>query len=58
MRVDRIDRKAAHVMAHEYGIDHTGFFFELTKAVIDGFGSSNKLHLSDRTWFAGINFEF
>jgi hypothetical protein len=31
---------------------------ELSLAKVDGFGSDTKLAVGDRTWFAGVEFEF
>ena len=40
------------------GIEHAGIYAELSLAKVDGFGSDKKLSVGDRTWFAGVNFEF
>jgi len=40
------------------GIQHAGIYAELSLAKVDGFGSDSKLSVGDRTWFAGVNFEF
>jgi hypothetical protein len=57
LRAERIDAAAARSM-RESGIEHAGFYAELSVAKVDGFGSDKKLSVGDRTWFAGINFEF
>jgi len=33
-------------------------YAELSLAKVDGFGSATKLSVGDRTWFAGVDFEF
>ena len=40
------------------GIQHAGIYGELSLAKVDGFGSSSKLSVGGRTWFAGVDFEF
>jgi len=40
------------------GIEHAGFYAELSVAKVDGFGSDTKLSVGDSTWFAGVDFEF
>ena len=40
------------------GIQHAGFYGELSMAKIDGFGKDTKLSVGDTTWFAGVSFEF
>jgi MYXO-CTERM domain-containing protein len=57
VRAERIDSDAARSMVQS-GIYHAGFYAELMYAVVDGFGSDKKLSVGDKTWFAGINFEF
>ena len=58
IRAERLDRQAALSLRNEMGIEHAGFYGELTYARVDGFGSDKKLPVGDLTWFAGINFEF
>jgi hypothetical protein len=57
IRAERVDANAAQSM-HESGIEHAGFYGELSLAKVDGFGSSTKLSVGDATWFAGVDFEF
>ncbi|HEU0031401.1 MAG TPA: MXAN_2562 family outer membrane beta-barrel protein [Kofleriaceae bacterium] len=57
LRAERIDANAASSM-RQSGIQHAGFYGELTMAKVDGFGSDKRLSVGDRTWFAGIDFEF
>jgi hypothetical protein len=57
-RADRLDPDAARAAENELGVEHISFFAEVTYAQVNGLLSSNKLHLGDFTWNAGINFEF
>lgn len=57
IRAEGIDRDAAASMRGG-GIEHAGFYAELSLAKVDGFGSETKLSVGDATWFAGVNFEF
>jgi hypothetical protein len=57
IRAERIDASAARSM-HESGIDHAGFYGEVSYGKVDGFGSQSKLSVGDTTWFAGVEFEF
>lgn len=57
IRAERIDANAASSMKQS-GIQHAGFYGELSMAKVDGFGSETKLSVGDTTWFAGVNFEF
>lgn len=57
VRAERIDASAASSM-RQSGIMHAGFYGELSLAKVDGFGSATKLSVGDRTWFAGVDFEF
>jgi hypothetical protein len=57
VRAERVDHDAARSM-REGGIEHAGFYAELHLGQIDGFGNEKKLSLGDRTWFAGVDFEF
>lgn len=57
IRAERIDAAAATSM-RAGGIQHAGFYGELSLAKVDGFGSEYKLSVGDATWFAGVNFEF
>ncbi len=57
VRAERIDAAAARSMTQS-GIAHAGFYGELAVGWVDGFGNSSKLNLGDKTWFAGVDFEF
>jgi hypothetical protein len=57
IRAERIDPSAAMSM-RQSGLQHAGVFGELSIAKVDGFGSDTKLSVGDRTWFAGVDFEF
>ena len=57
LRAERVDPDAEAGL-RELGIEHAGLVFEFTYAVVDGFGSDQKLSVGDATWFGGINFEF
>lgn len=57
IRAERIDAAAAMSMRNS-GIEHAGIYGELSLAKVDGFGSDKKLSVGDRTWFAGVDFEF
>jgi len=58
LRADAIDPGAARNMQIEMGVEHVGFFAEVTYADVSGLGQSHKLHVGDLTWSAGLNFEF
>lgn len=57
IRAERIDAPTAMSM-QQSGIQHAGVYAELSLAKVDGFGSDTRLSVGDRTWFAGVNFEF
>jgi hypothetical protein len=57
IRAERVDASAAMSM-RQSGIQHAGIYGELSLAKVDGFGSDTKLSVGDRTWFAGVDFEF
>lgn len=57
IRAERVDPNAARSMKQS-GIYHAGFYGELMFARVDGFGSDKKLSVGDKTWFAGVDFEF
>lgn len=57
IRAERVDATAAMSM-RQSGIQHAGIYAELSLAKVDGFGSDKKLSVGDRTWFAGVDFEF
>jgi len=58
IRAERIGDEFDLGSMRESGIQHAGFYGELSMAKVDGFGSDTKLSVGDRTWFAGIDFEF
>jgi hypothetical protein len=58
VRMDAFDPGAARNMQMEMGVEHVGFFAELSYADVDGFGAAHKMSVGDTTWSAGINFEF
>jgi hypothetical protein len=57
IRAERIDAGAARSM-RQGGVEHAGFYAELSLAKVDGFGNDQKLAVGDATWFAGVDFEF
>jgi hypothetical protein len=57
IRAERIDASAARSM-RQGGVEHAGFYAELSLAKVDGFGNDKKLSVGDKTWFAGVDFEF
>lgn len=57
-RAESLDHEAARNMENDLGIEHVGLFVEMTYADVSGLGMSNRLHVGDFTWNAGINFEF
>jgi hypothetical protein len=57
IRAERIDPNAARGM-RQGGVEHAGFYAELSLAKVDGFGNDKKLSVGDRTWFVGVDFEF
>ena len=56
--LDVFDQGAANQFDQEMGINHTHLFFEYTYLDASGLGASNRLHVGDTTWNAGILFEF
>lgn len=58
VRLERIDPDTEISLRSELGIEHAGLVAEYTYAVVDGFGSGEKLAVGDGTWLAGIDFEF
>ncbi len=57
IRAERIDGDAARSM-RDSGLDHAGFYAEMSTSWVNGFGSDKKLSLGDTTWSAGVDFEF
>jgi hypothetical protein len=58
VRADRIDPQASRNLQTETGVEHAGFFFEMTYADVSGLGMERKLHVGDLFWTAGIGFDF
>jgi hypothetical protein len=58
VRLEKLDPDSSRSMEEEMGVEHVSFFGEVTYADVSGLGLSNKLHVGDFTWAAGINFEF
>jgi len=56
--LDVLEPGAAATMDSELGINHTYLFFEMNYAWVTGFGSGQKIVMSDLTWNAGLAFEF
>ncbi|MFH0901288.1 MAG: MXAN_2562 family outer membrane beta-barrel protein, partial [Pseudomonadota bacterium] len=57
-RADALDPGAARSMRTDWGVDHVGFLFEVTCADMSGLGTSNRLHVGDLFWTAGLSFEY
>jgi hypothetical protein len=53
-----LDPDAARTMDIESGVNQFALFFEYARYSLDGFGSSQALHVGDTTWFVGAMFEF
>ncbi len=58
IQLDFLERKVAHTMDMELGINHSYLFVELNYANVNGFGAANKLNLSDTMVNTGLAFEF
>ncbi|MBI4511692.1 MAG: hypothetical protein HY698_18810 [Deltaproteobacteria bacterium] len=58
LRADDLDPGATRNLRNDFGVEHAGFFAEMTKATVDGLGQERKLSVGDFTWSAGVNFEF
>lgn len=56
--LDFLDPGGARKFDMETGINHTHLFVEFGHWNINGLGASNKLHVGDTTWLAGLLFEF
>jgi hypothetical protein len=57
VRAERVDASTAMSM-QQSGIEHAGIYAELSLAKVNGFGSDKKLSVGDKSWFAGVDFEF
>lgn len=55
--LDALDRRSANNMDATNGINNSFVFIEWYNSSLDGFGSSNKMQIGDRTWIAGLAFE-
>ena len=56
--LDFLEPQAARTLDSESGIRHAYLFFELNYAWITGLGFSDKMVLSDTSWYAGMAAEF
>jgi len=56
--LDFLDPTSAHQFDSEMGVNHTHLFFEYGHFDVSGLGQSNRLHVGDTTWTAGLMFEF
>jgi hypothetical protein len=56
--LDFLDPTSARQFDTESGVNHTHLFFEYGHYDISGLGASNRLHVGDDTWMAGMMFEF
>ena len=57
--VDRTTREFVRARSmRDSGLDHAGFYAEVSTSWVNGFGSDTKLSLGDTTWSAGVDFEF
>jgi hypothetical protein len=58
LALDWLDPSASVALDNELGINHTYVFFELQDVSANGLTRSDALHTGDRTWTAGMAFEF
>jgi hypothetical protein len=58
VRLDGLDRIAARTLASEYGVAHVALSIAYSDMRETGLGVAHKLNLSDRTWAAGLGFDF
>lgn len=58
LRLDFFDPAAARGFDADAGVNHSYAFFELTSIESSGLGQSKALRVGDKTWFAGLMFEF
>lgn len=56
--LDFLDQNSANQFDEELGVNHTHLFFEYGHIDVSGLGQSNRLHVGDTTWTAGLMFEF
>jgi hypothetical protein len=52
-----LDPESARTMDIETGINQFAIFFEVSRAALDGFGSSSVLRVGDTTWLGGLMLE-
>ena len=52
-----LDPDSARTMDIETGINQFAIFFEVSRAALDGFGSSSVLRVGDTTWLGGLMLE-
>ena len=52
-----LDPESARTMDIETGINQFAVFFEVSRAALDGFGSSSVLRVGDTTWLGGLMLE-
>jgi hypothetical protein len=57
VRLDGLDRDAARTLEREIGVRHVNLYFEVDAAVVNGLGQTNRLHVGDTTWTAGLRFD-
>jgi len=56
--LDFLDQNGANQFDAEMGVNHTHLFFEYGHMAVNGLGQSDRLHVGDTTWTAGLMFEF
>ena len=58
LQLDIIDQASMRELDSESGINHMFAFFEYAHVDASGLGMSNRLHVGDNTWSAGLLLEF
>ena len=53
-----LDPDAAKDFDTDLGVNHTALLIQFVHADISGLGQSNRLHVGDNTWSAGLLIEF
>jgi hypothetical protein len=56
--LDNFDPESARDFDSDLGVNHTALVFQYTYSDISGLGTSNHLHLGDRTWSLGLLLQF
>jgi hypothetical protein len=56
--LDMLDPEAARQFDNEMGVNHSALVFEFGHYDISGLAMSDRLHVGDNTWSAGLMFEF